>query len=62
VEEPSITGKDEPLRSDIRLVGRVLGDVVREQAGQDVFDIVSLDCRSTRPSMSSARSAGSRSS
>jgi phosphoenolpyruvate carboxylase len=40
VEEPSIIGKDEPLRSDIRLVGRVLGDVVREQAGQDVFDIV----------------------
>jgi phosphoenolpyruvate carboxylase len=32
--------KDAPLREDIRLVGRVLGDVVREQAGQDVFDIV----------------------
>jgi phosphoenolpyruvate carboxylase len=32
--------EDAPLREDIRLVGRVLGDVVREQAGQDVFDIV----------------------
>ncbi|HEX7095794.1 MAG TPA: phosphoenolpyruvate carboxylase, partial [Acidimicrobiales bacterium] len=32
--------KDAPLREDIRLVGRVLGDVVREQAGPAVFDIV----------------------
>jgi phosphoenolpyruvate carboxylase len=31
---------DEPLREDIRLLGRVLGEVVREQAGQDVFDVV----------------------
>jgi phosphoenolpyruvate carboxylase len=32
--------KDAPLRDDIRLVGRVLGDVVREQAGPEIFDIV----------------------
>lgn len=32
--------KEAPLREDIRLLGRVLGDVVREQAGPDVFDIV----------------------
>ncbi|WP_416336543.1 phosphoenolpyruvate carboxylase [Dechloromonas sp. A34] len=34
------TNKDEPLRTDIRLLGRVLGDTVREQEGDAVFDIV----------------------
>ena len=28
------------LREDIRLLGRVLGEVVREQAGEEVFDVV----------------------
>jgi phosphoenolpyruvate carboxylase len=32
--------KDEPLRSDIRLLGRLLGDTVREQEGEAVFAIV----------------------
>ena len=32
--------KDEPLRADIRLLGRLLGDTVREQEGADVYDIV----------------------
>ncbi|MBV8337624.1 MAG: phosphoenolpyruvate carboxylase, partial [Alphaproteobacteria bacterium] len=32
--------KDLPLREDIRLLGRILGDTVREQAGEAVFDIV----------------------
>jgi phosphoenolpyruvate carboxylase len=32
--------KDAPLRDDIRLLGRLLGDTVREQEGADVFDIV----------------------
>ncbi len=32
--------KDEPLRDDIRLLGRVLGDTVREQEGEAAFDIV----------------------
>jgi phosphoenolpyruvate carboxylase len=32
--------KDLPLREDIRLLGRVLGDTVREQAGAAVFDTV----------------------
>ena len=32
--------KDEPLRNDIRLLGRVLGDTVREQEGDAVFAIV----------------------
>lgn len=32
--------KDEPLKEDIRFLGRLLGDVVREQQGDDVFDLV----------------------
>ncbi|SFN97512.1 Phosphoenolpyruvate carboxylase, type 1 [Geodermatophilus obscurus] len=31
---------DAPLRDDIRLLGRVLGEVIREQAGDDVLDLV----------------------
>ena len=32
--------KEEPLRADIRLLGRVLGDTIREQEGEEVFAIV----------------------
>jgi phosphoenolpyruvate carboxylase len=32
--------KDLPLREDIRLLGRILGDTVREQSGEAVFSIV----------------------
>ena len=32
--------KDVPLRDDIRLLGRILGDTVREQEGAEVFEIV----------------------
>lgn len=32
--------KDSPLREDIRLLGRILGDTIREQQGDAVFDIV----------------------
>jgi phosphoenolpyruvate carboxylase len=32
--------KDLPLREDIRLLGRLLGDCVREQEGEAVFDII----------------------
>jgi phosphoenolpyruvate carboxylase len=32
--------KDEPLRNDIRLLGRLLGDTVRDQEGDSVFEIV----------------------
>ncbi len=32
--------KDLPLREDIRLLGRILGDTVREQEGPAVFDLV----------------------
>jgi hypothetical protein len=38
---PSHANKDEPMRNDrIRLLGRLLGDTVREQEGDAVFDIV----------------------
>ncbi len=30
----------DPLREDIRFLGRILGDVIREQAGQEIFDLV----------------------
>ncbi|WP_256258152.1 phosphoenolpyruvate carboxylase, partial [Burkholderia ubonensis] len=32
--------KDRPLFEDIRFLGRLLGDVVREQEGDAVFDVV----------------------
>jgi phosphoenolpyruvate carboxylase len=32
--------KDAPLRDDIRMLGRMLGDTVREQQGEAVFDII----------------------
>lgn len=32
--------KDAPLKEDIRLLGRLLGDVLRDQEGAEVFDLV----------------------
>ena len=32
--------KDSALVSDIRFLGRLLGDVIREQEGQDAFDLI----------------------
>ena len=32
--------KDAPLKEDIRLLGRLLGDVLRDQEGEAVFDVV----------------------
>ena len=42
LEPPSapVSEKDVPLREDIRLLGRLLGDTVREQEGGEVFDLV----------------------
>jgi phosphoenolpyruvate carboxylase len=34
------SNKDEPLRNDIRLLGRLLGDTVREQEGDAVFELI----------------------
>src|SRR5216684_4382415 len=37
---PAEADKDRPLREDTRLLGRILGDTVREQQGERVFDII----------------------
>jgi phosphoenolpyruvate carboxylase len=37
---PELPDKDLPLRDDIRLLGRILGDTLRAQEGEAVFDIV----------------------
>ena len=38
---PEVTpSKDLPLRDDIRLLGRLLGDTIREQEGEAVYEIV----------------------
>jgi phosphoenolpyruvate carboxylase len=37
---PALTNKDAPLKEDIRLLGRLLGDVLRDQQGDAVFEIV----------------------
>ncbi len=37
---PANPGKDAQLDEDIRLLGRLVGDVIREQAGTHVFDVV----------------------
>lgn len=34
------TNKDAPLKEDIRLLGRLLGDVLRDQQGEAVFQVV----------------------
>jgi phosphoenolpyruvate carboxylase len=39
-EAPERDDKDLPLREDIRLLGRILGDTVREQRGAAAFDTV----------------------
>jgi phosphoenolpyruvate carboxylase len=36
----SATNKDAPLKEDIRLLGRLLGDVLRDQQGDEVFEVV----------------------
>jgi phosphoenolpyruvate carboxylase len=39
-QPPEEAEKDVPLRDDIRLLGRILGDTVREQEGEEVFELV----------------------
>ncbi len=36
----SRSDKDQPLIEDIRLLGRILGDVIREQEGQAAFELI----------------------
>ena len=40
VATPRKGDKDQPLIDDIRLLGRILGDVIREQEGQAAFDLI----------------------
>lgn len=37
---PDLSSKDVPLRDDIRLLGRILGDTLREQEGDATFDLI----------------------
>jgi phosphoenolpyruvate carboxylase len=52
-DEPEV--KEAPLRRDVRNLGRVLGEVLKEQAGQSLFDAVeelrglAIDYRDTEP-------------
>ncbi|HKJ73800.1 MAG TPA: phosphoenolpyruvate carboxylase [Alphaproteobacteria bacterium] len=39
-DQGNLTEKDRPLREDIRLLGRLLGDTIRDQEGQHIFDLV----------------------
>ncbi len=39
-EDAQVTEAEARLRDDIRLLGRILGDTVRDQEGADVFDLV----------------------
>ena len=40
MDQPSPTDKDAPLRYDIRLLGRILGETVRAQEGNAVFELI----------------------
>src|ERR1700749_2793482 len=40
VDDPLESDKEEPLRDDTRLLGRVLGEVIAATRGAEVFDIV----------------------
>ncbi len=40
VQNPHATDKESPLREDIRLLGRILGDTLREQEGEAIYDLI----------------------
>ena len=40
VHDRTTQDKDQPLFDDIRLLGRMLGDVVREQEGSRMFELI----------------------
>jgi hypothetical protein len=45
---PETPDKDLPLRDDIRLLGRILGDTVHSQEGEPVFAIVEHTSTATK--------------
>ncbi len=57
---PAPDGKDSALSEDIRLLGRIVGDVVRRQEGEAVFEVVeqarrsAVDARRTGESATAA--------
>ena len=40
VKAPLVADKNEPLMRDIRLLGRILGEVIREQEGREAYELV----------------------
>jgi len=40
ITQGAVLDKDIPLREDIRLLGRLLGDTLREQEGDETFDLI----------------------
>ncbi len=40
LDQTTTPDKDLPLRDDIRLLGRILGDTLREQEGTETFDLI----------------------
>ncbi|CAN5305040.1 phosphoenolpyruvate carboxylase [soil metagenome] len=40
VKASSVADKNEPLMRDIRLLGRILGEVIREQEGREAYELV----------------------
>ncbi|HSO07112.1 MAG TPA: phosphoenolpyruvate carboxylase, partial [Pelomicrobium sp.] len=40
LDDPASPDKDAPLREDIRLLGRILGDTLRDQEGDDAFELI----------------------
>ena len=56
------TARDAPLRDDVRRLGALVGDVIREQGGKDLFDAVEKARRAAirrRPAHTAARSCRS---
>jgi phosphoenolpyruvate carboxylase len=39
-EQDDAAAKNKPLMEDIRLLGRILGDVIREQEGKEAFELI----------------------
>ena len=40
IDQGAVLDKDQPLKDDIRLLGRILGDTLREQEGEDTFQLI----------------------
>ena len=39
-QNPTATDKESPLREDLRLLGRILGDTLREQEGEAIYNLI----------------------